>query len=74
MLYFFLLLMILYFYLEIDFVSANSTDPDEITHALAFHLSLHCLLMYQFKGFPYTVPIHFFFKLRFNVSYIDFGG
>ena len=66
--------MILYFYLEIDFVSANSTDTDEIRHALAFHLSLHCLLKYRFKGFPYTVPIHFFLNCVLMFLTLIFGG
>ena len=32
----------------IFFVSANSVDPDEITHHAAFHLGLHCLQKYAF--------------------------
>ena len=30
--------------LKIDFVFANSADPDEMQHYAAFHLGLHCLL------------------------------
>ena len=33
--------------LKFDFVSANSADPDEIPHNLAFHLGLHCLPRFQ---------------------------
>ena len=29
----------------------NSADPDEMQHYAAFHLGLHCLLKYQFRGF-----------------------
>ena len=32
--------------LKIDFVFANITDPDEMLHYAAFHLSLHCLRKY----------------------------
>ena len=28
--------------LKIDFVSANSAEPDEMQHYAAFHLGLHC--------------------------------
>ena len=31
--------------LNMEFVSANSADPDEMTHHAAFHLGLHCLPM-----------------------------
>ena len=33
---------------------ANSVDPDEMLHNAAFHLGLHCLPKYQFRGFLYT--------------------
>ena len=29
-----------------------SLDPDEIQHYAAFHLGLHCLQSYSFRGFP----------------------
>ena len=32
-----------FLYLKIDFVLANSADPDEMPHYVAFHLGLHCL-------------------------------
>ena len=35
----------------IDFVLANSVDPDEMLLYAAFHLGLHCLLKYLFWGF-----------------------
>ena len=40
--------------LKIDFVLANSADPDEMPHYAAFHLGLHCLLKYPFRGFRST--------------------
>ena len=32
----------------------NSADPDEMQHYAAFHLALHCLQEYPFRGFKYT--------------------
>ena len=37
--------------LKIEFVLANSADPDELSYGAAFHLGLHCLPKYSFKGF-----------------------
>ena len=37
--------------LRIDFVLANSAHPDEIPHYAAFHLGLHYLPKYTFRGF-----------------------
>ena len=37
--------------LKIDFVSANSADPDEMPLHAAFHLGLHCLQKYPLWGF-----------------------
>ena len=34
--------------LKINFVLANSVDPDEMTHYAAFHLGLHCFQKYSF--------------------------
>ena len=43
---------ILYFFLwRFDFVLANSADSDEMLHYVAFHLGLHCLPKYLFRGF-----------------------
>ena len=36
------------FSLKIDFVLANSADPDEMPHNAAFNIGLHRLLKYQF--------------------------
>ena len=37
--------------MKIDFVLANSADPDEMQHSAAFHLGLHCLPKDPFRGF-----------------------
>ena len=42
---------IVFLSLKIDFVLANSADPDEMLHYAAFHLGLHCLPKYPFRGF-----------------------
>ena len=34
------------------FTFANSVYPDEMLHYAAFHLGLHCLQKYSFRGFP----------------------
>ena len=34
---------------------ANIVDPDEMQHYAAFHLGLHFLLKYSFRGFPNTM-------------------
>ena len=38
------------FPLNVDFVLANSKDPDEMPHFVAFHLGLHCAPKYLFRG------------------------
>ena len=35
-------------------ILANSAGPDEMQHDAAFHLGLHCLPKYPFRGFQYT--------------------
>ena len=44
-----------------DFVLANSADLDEMPPHVAFHLGLHCLPKYSFRGFP---PISGGFRLQ----------
>ena len=39
---------IVFISLKIDFVFANSAEPEEMSH---YHLGLHCLPKYQFRGF-----------------------
>ena len=33
------------------FTFTNSVDPDQMQHYAAFHLGLHCLQKYSFRGF-----------------------
>ena len=41
--------------LKVVLIIANSADPDEMQqHYAAFHLGLHCLPEYPFRGFQYT--------------------
>ena len=42
---------IVFLSLMINIVLANSADPDEMPHYAAFHLDLHCLARYLFRGF-----------------------
>ena len=37
--------------MKVVLILANSTDPDEMQHKVAFHLGLHCLPKYSL-GFP----------------------
>ena len=41
-----------FFWLKIFFTFTNSEDPDEMQHYAAFHLGLHCLQKFLFRGFP----------------------
>ena len=45
---------VIFFCLKIFFTFTNSVDPDEMQHYAAFHLGLHCLQKYSFRGFPDT--------------------
>ena len=40
--------------LKIVLISEKSVDPNEIQHYAAFHLCLHCLQKYSFRGFQNT--------------------
>ena len=40
------------FCLKIFFTFKNSVDPDEMQQYAAFHLGLHFLQKYSFRGFP----------------------
>ena len=48
-----------------DFAIAHSADPDEMTHRVAFRLSLPCSLKYPIRGFRYKKGIQ-----RLHTSYI----
>ena len=45
---------IVFQFLKISFVIANSASPDEMPHNAAFHLGLHCLSKYPIKDFKST--------------------
>ena len=40
--------------LKVVLILADSAGPDEMQHYAAFHLGLHCLPKYPFRGFQYT--------------------
>ena len=42
---------IVFLSVKINFVLANSADPDEMPHKAAFHQGLHCLPKYLFGDF-----------------------
>ena len=45
---------ILYHFVERSFLDLpKSVDPDERQYYAAFHLGLHCLQKYSFRGFQY---------------------
>ena len=43
---------IMFFCLNFYSTLLNSVEPDETQHCAAFHLGLHCLQKYSFRGFP----------------------
>ena len=45
---------IVLFCLKILLTFTNSVDLDEMQHYAAFHLGLHCLQRYWFRGFTNT--------------------
>ena len=42
---------ILFLSLKINFVLVDNADFDQMPHSVAYHLVLHCLQNYLFKGF-----------------------
>ena len=40
--------------LKVVLILTNSEYPDKMQHCAAFHLGLHCLPKYSFRGFQYT--------------------
>ena len=56
---------VIYLSLKIDFVLANSADPNEMAHYVAFHLCLHCLLKYPFCGLNWSTK-----KIDFQPNHI----
>ena len=51
--------------LNMDFIIANSADPDEMSHRVGFYLGLPCSIKYPIRGFWYTKGIE-----RLSISYI----
>ena len=49
---------------EYFFILANSKDPDEMPHNVAFHLGLHCLPKYMFRAFLSTQIFKLSAKIR----------
>ena len=45
--------------LKVVLILVNSADPDEMQHQAAFHLGLHCLPKYVFRGFSIQRVITF---------------
>ena len=41
--------------MKVVLILANSADHDEMQQYAAFHLGLHCLPKYQFRGFQYAL-------------------
>ena len=37
--------------LNVDFLLANTADPDQMLHYATFYLGLHCLPMYPLTGY-----------------------
>ena len=55
-----------FFNLKIYFTSTNSLDPDEMQHCAAFHLGLHCLQKYLFRGLQNTKSLE---RIGKNINY-----
>ena len=52
-----------FLYLKVVLMLGSSVGPDEMQLCGAFHLGLHCLPKYPFRGFQYTkiyVPIYMY--------------
>ena len=65
----------------IGFVLANSVNPGEmLCYAAAFHLGLHCLKKYPFRGFQFTngkgptSQVHFGQFLFHKINYREFSA
>ena len=64
---------IVFLSLKIDFVLANSADPDEMLCFAAFHLGPQCLSKYPLKGFwskkhsaTFQLSLHWLQKYQFS--------
>ena len=59
------------FFLKIFFTFTNSVDPDKMQHYAAFHLGLHCLQNYSFRGFPKYQGLTFWFGIKMVSLYVS---
>ena len=57
--------------LKINFVLANSADPDEMVHDAAFHLGLHCLPKNRFMWFLVYKGINYHIYHKLNSLYAE---
>ena len=57
-----------FFCLKIFFTFTNSVDPDEMQQYAAFHLGLHCLQKYLYRGFPEYKWLKFIFALAISAD------
>ena len=53
--------------MKVVLILKKSADPDEMQHHAAFHMGLHCLPKYPFRGFQYA-------NLRFNTWVCSYMG
>ena len=58
---------VVFFCLVSLFTFTDSADPDEMQHYAAFHLGLHCLQKYSFRGSPNTKKL----KIKKTKTKID---
>ena len=53
--------------LKVVLILTNSVDPDEIPHHVAYHLALHCLTKYPFRGF-WSEKGYFIYTIQDDVA------
>ena len=57
--------------LTIVFILAKSAGPDEMLHFAAFHLGLHYLPKYPFRGFRYTKGQGLFMYISLSAAILN---
>ena len=55
-------------FIEFPFFNANSVDPDQTPHSVAFELGLHCLLMFLLWDARHKLAKCMDFFLHCNIS------
>ena len=58
--------------LKVIVTLTNIADPGEMQHYAAFHLGLHCLPKYPFRGFRYTQMISIFYNYNAMIASSDY--